>query len=191
MSLLPVSGLWERMAVATCLVPGPRLGQENKSLIKGILGVKLCICWFAYEGHAYRWVICISRNELSLGKTFPWRSARPWDVRESNTKPWKPQLVHMDSYTFALESRQSATDPHSEGHNWSHPIHVRKACNLSFRLITAERGMLKSWFQHYSTLVSSPSKRLPRGFGEVEWLSTNYFQTQYALEGSIGVSRLL
>ena len=33
--------------MASCLAPGPRLGQENKSLIKGILGGKalyLLVC---------------------------------------------------------------------------------------------------------------------------------------------------
>lgn len=43
------------MAIATCLVPGPRLGQENKSLIKKEHWGKLSVSvGFAYQGRAYR-----------------------------------------------------------------------------------------------------------------------------------------
>lgn len=105
-----------------------------------------------------------------LGMSYPW--VRQSLESQQDPKMSENQILNLEKHSYytwtaicLLWKAQTVghRTPHSEGHNWSHPIHVRKSCNLSFRLTTAERGRLKSWFQHYDALVSSPSKRLPAG----------------------------
>lgn len=130
----------------------------------------------------------------SLGMSYPWvrqslEGQRDPEMSENqNTKPWKTQLLHVDSHTFALESTDSRPQTPTVKVILISPHSCQEVLQPLIQTNRSWKGNAEVMISALQCLGFKSFKEAPRGFGKVEWVSANYFQTQYALEGSAGVS---